>query len=199
VALFLLVRHAAHDLLDRLLAGRMDGVPLSAAGRQQAAELASRLSRLKLTAVHSSPRLRARETAAPIAALAGLPVEVCPALDEVDFGEWTGRSFGDLASDPAWRRWNEERGASRPPGGESMAEAQQRLLAHIAAAHARSPDGRTVMVTHAEIVRAAVLHARSLPISAWNRISIAPASVTVIRSRPGVRRASIQIKARAAA
>jgi broad specificity phosphatase PhoE len=199
VALCLLVRHAAHDLLDRVLAGRMDGIPLSTAGRQQAAELARRLSPLRLTGVQSSPRERAAETAAIIAEEAGLPLEISPALDEIDFGAWTGRSFAALAQDPSWRRWNEQRETSRPPGGESMVEAQERLLAHIAHVNASEPKCRVVMVTHAEIIRSAVLNARSLPLEAWPHIEVAPASVTILAVRSGARRAPGDIKVRAAA
>lgn len=199
MALCLLVRHAAHDLLDRVLAGRMEGVPLSTAGRQQAAELARRLSRLSLSGVQSSPRERAAETAAIIAEEAGLTLEISPALDEIDFGRWTGRSFAALVQDPSWRRWNEKRGTSRPPGGESMGEAQERLLAHIANLNAGHRAGRVVMVTHAEIIRAAVLNARSLPLEAWPHIEVAPASVTILGVRSGARRAQGEIKVRASA
>jgi broad specificity phosphatase PhoE len=186
VTLCLLVRHAAHDLLDRVLVGRMGGVSLGETGRQQAADLARWLARLSLTSVQSSPRPRATQTAAPIAQRANLPIEISAALDEVDFGLWTGRAFEELAEDPRWVEWNRARGRARAPGGESMVEAQARVVAHLRDVHAANSSGRVVMVTHAEIIRCAVLHCLSLPLDEWSRIDVPPASVTKLdaRTRP---------------
>ena len=74
-------------------------------------------------ALFSSPRQRTQETAAPIAATLGLPVQTVAALDEIDFGTFTGRNFADLDGDPDWHRWNAERGSVRCPEGETMVEA----------------------------------------------------------------------------
>src|SRR4051812_12054483 len=104
-----LVRHAVHDRVDRVLCGRMPGVHLSAAGRDQAAWLAERLRREPVAAVRSSPRERAMETAAPIAEALGLPLAADEAFDELDVGSWAGMPFSDLAADNAWQRWNESR------------------------------------------------------------------------------------------
>jgi len=79
---FFLVRHAAHDLLDRVLVGRMTGVSLSESGREQAQWVTQRLAREGLNLVQSSPQDRARETASPIARDRGLPLEIVPMLDD---------------------------------------------------------------------------------------------------------------------
>ena len=68
-----LVRHAAHGLLGRVLAGRMPGVALTAEGTAQADALADALAGRPIRAVLSSPVQRAQATAAPIAARHGLP------------------------------------------------------------------------------------------------------------------------------
>ena len=36
-----------------------------------------------------------------------VPLSIEAALDEVDYGVWTGKSFHELAQDSHWRRWNE--------------------------------------------------------------------------------------------
>jgi broad specificity phosphatase PhoE len=180
----LLVRHAAHELVDRVLVGRMSGVSLGETGRRQAADLARWLGRLELAKVQSSPRERAVETAEAIARRAKLRIEICSALDEVDFGLWTGRAFVELAEDPRWAEWNRDRGRARPPGGESMAEAQARLVAHLRDVQAAQPLGHVVMVSHAEIIRCAVLHCLSGPLDEWSRIEVLPASVTQLEVEP---------------
>src|SRR3954464_15210746 len=115
-----LVRHAPHDLMARVLVGRNDAVTLSAEGIRQAQCLAAHFASEKIDRVQSSPQLRARQTAQPLAAVQGLPVEIVSDVDELDVGAWPGRAFADLAADPLWHRWNTERGSCRPPGGESM-------------------------------------------------------------------------------
>jgi broad specificity phosphatase PhoE len=175
-----LVRHAAHDRVDRILAGRMAGVVLGEAGRRQAERLARRLAREegRIAAVQTGPLERARETAAPIAARLGLVAEVAEAIDEIDFGEWTGLGFDCLAEDPRWHRWNAVRGAARPPGGESMAAAQARALRHIEHLRATHPDAAVVLVTHCDVIRAALAGLLGLSLDAWARFEISPASVS---------------------
>ncbi len=154
-------------------------MPLSDAGRQQAAALGERLARRGVTRVECSPLDRTVETAAAIARACGVdaptPVE---ALLEIDLGEWTGRALDSFGDDCDWRTWNTRRGTARAPGGESMAEAQARVVAHLRTA---ADIGETVaMVTHADMIRAAVAHVLGLPLDHLLRFEVEPASVTGI-------------------
>ena len=175
---FLLIRHASHGLLDRVLAGRMAGVSLSEAGRDEADRLAGRLRAEPVRLIQSSPLERAQETATPIAAALGLRVETAPALNEIDCGAWTGQPFEVLAGDPAWVRWNASRGFARPPGGESLTEVLARLLAHVERLREAHPDETVALVSHSDVIRALLLHALGLPADAYGRVDIAPASVS---------------------
>lgn len=178
-ATLLLIRHAAHVHLDRKLSGRLPGVPLSEAGRAQAAALGRYLADDGLTAVECSPLDRTCETADAVAKAAGLPAPThANALIELDLGEWTGRDLDGFGDEPAWTAWNERRGTARIPGGETMAEAQARIAGHIEAI-ARTRDGETVaLVTHSDMIKAAVAHVIGLPLDNLLRLEIAPASVT---------------------
>lgn len=100
----------------------------------------------------SSPLERARETATLLRGHA----PVChPALMEMDWGEWEGRTLDELRSD---RRWDvpamEARGLDfRPPGGESPRDVARRLAAWLATVPATAP---LVAVTHKGVIRAAL-------------------------------------------
>jgi len=178
-ATILLVRHAAHAELGRVLSGRGD-VPLSPAGRTQALQLAERLGRRPLDAVHTSPVRRAHETATTIAKAAGLAAHVAPPLTEIDFGEWSGRGFAELAADPRWDEWNMRRAHGAAPGGETMRGVQQRVLAHLRSV-AREAAGKVVaMVSHADVIRAGVAGVLGLPLGRMLGFDIDPASVTCI-------------------
>ena len=181
----LLIRHAAHDRVHDTLVGRTPGVCLGEAGRAQAARLAERLAGSGLAAVYASPLRRARETAAPIAARLGLSALPAPDMAEIDFGEWTGRRFDALDADPLWRLWNRARGAARPPGGESMAEAQGRALGWIAAARERHADAAVAVVSHCDVIRAVLLQALGLPLDAIHRIEVSPASISRLAAWAG--------------
>jgi len=174
----LLVRHAEHALQGRVLVGRSDGVAFSSRGREQMRLLAQVLAEEPVAAIHSSPRLRARDTATAIAESHRLPVEIHAALDEIDYGNWTGMSFEQLAGLPGWRAWNEARAAVTPPNGESMQALQVRMLAYLHAlpkSHARKT---VVAISHAEPIRAAVLHATGLALNDFARIDVLPGSIT---------------------
>lgn len=175
-----LVRHAAHDRLGRVLTGRMAGVRLGEDGRRQTERLAGRLARAAATAVYSSPLERARETAEPIARRLDLPVRVDPAIDEIDFGDWTGRAFDALEEEPLWRQWNVWRGGTRCPGGETMGQAQARIVGFIGRLRLDHPETGVVLVSHGDMIKAALAHHLGLSLDLMQRIEIAPASISVM-------------------
>jgi probable phosphoglycerate mutase len=180
VTILFLVRHAAHDLVDRALCGRMPGVRLGEHGRAQAERLAMRLSRESVVAVQSSPLERARETAEPIATRFGLGVEVADALSEIDVGEWSGRPFDELRDDARWALWNAARSVTRAPGGETMLEVQARAVAHLEALRSRFPDLGVVLVSHADVIKAALAYCLGLSLDSLQRFEIAPASLSIV-------------------
>jgi probable phosphoglycerate mutase len=175
-----LVRHAAHDHVDHALCGRAPGLGLGETGRRQAAALASRLSRERIEAIHSSPLERAQETARIIADPLGLQVRVNEGLIEIDFGSWTGQSFDTLRDDPRWMSWNMARSASCPPDGESMSEAQARAVGEVERARDAYPEGRLAFVSHGDVIKAILAAYLGLSLDAHARFEIAPASVSAL-------------------
>lgn len=182
------LRHGSHDRLGRILCGRMPGVSLSESGRAEARALADILARrfageggLRLL---SSPQARTRETAAPLADRLGLVIEIAPELDEIAFGDWTGRSFSELAGDPAWDAWNATRASARPPGGESMGEVQARI-GRLLDRLAREEGPPVLLVSHGDPIRAALLGLLGLSLDAYDRIVVAPASCSEAELWPG--------------
>ena len=177
-ATILLIRHAAHVELGRTLTGRRRDVALSAEGLEQAEIVADLLAVEPIAAVYSSPRERAYYTARQIAEAHELEVRISDPLDEVDFGEWSGRSFDELEGDPAWSEWNESRGTARPPGGESMAEGVARASAALEAIAAEHPGESVACVSHCDIIRGVVAHYLGLPLDHMLRLDVDPASVS---------------------
>jgi len=156
----------------------MPGVPLSEAGRDQALALARRLAGEGIDWIDASPLDRTRETAAAIAGPHGLTPEDALDLIEIDMGDWTGRAFDTLTDDPDWTRWNQERGIARIPGGETMAEAQARIMAHLRRIARERTGTIGALVTHSDMIRGAVADILGLSLDHVLRFDIDPASVT---------------------
>jgi broad specificity phosphatase PhoE len=121
----------------------------------------------------ASPALRARQTTAAL----GLDAVEEPALRDADHGRWTGRRLEDVqAAEPqAVIAWLSDPDAA-PHGGESLSEVLRRAAAWL---DARAGDGgHGVAVTHAAVIRAAILHVLEAPASAFWRLDVAPLGVT---------------------
>jgi broad specificity phosphatase PhoE len=175
-----LVRHGHHPLIARVLCGRAPGVELDELGCQQMSRCAERIS-IRPCAIQSGPQRRAQQSAGILAWHLRLPVEIVAAVDELDCGDWTGRSFDELAEDPNWQRWNSQRATSCPPNGESMVCLQRRIVQHIEQLRDDGGDGAVVIVSHAEPIRAALLYYASIPLDDFLSVAVDPASVSTLR------------------
>ena len=164
-----------------VLPGRAPGLHLSPKGRAQADAIATRVSGLRrLSAVYTSPMERARETAAPVARALRLTARVEAGLNECDFGEWTGRRLRELARTPEWKTVQRYPSGFRFPGGESFPQMQTRVAAALAGLVARHPGEVIVAVSHGDPIKAAVALALGTPLDLFQRIVIAPASITAV-------------------
>ena len=172
-----LVRHGAHDDLGTWLSGRTRDIALNAAGQDQTAALARRLAGRGIAAIATSPRRRTIETAAILGQGLGLTPVRDDALDEIDFGAWSGAGFADLDGDPAWRHWNAARGTAPTPGGETMGAAVSRAMAHLDGL-ARQGGGPVLCVSHCDVIRGVIAHALGLSLDNILRFEIAPASIS---------------------
>jgi broad specificity phosphatase PhoE len=174
-----LVRHGHHALIGSVLCGRMGGVELDELGRRQILRCAERVTPVP-SILQSSPQPRARQSAGILASHFGLPLEIVSAVDEIDFGRWTGRSFLELENDPNWKRWNSRRGTACPPDGESMQHLQHRVVRHLEAIRG-DPGGATVLiVSHAEPIRAALMHYANIGLDDFLSVTVEPASVSTL-------------------
>ena len=177
---FYLVRHGACDGLGETLWGRTAGICLNKEGQAQAQRLAERFSKITLDAVYSSPLERTLETAEAIARAAHLEVKQSPAFNEIDFGHWSGMSFDALSLDQHWRRFNTQRSVTKIPGGESFQAVQARVNAELERLAEQHTHRRVVIVSHADVIKAAVGNVENTPIDLLQRYEILPGSVSII-------------------
>ena len=179
--LVLLVRHGQTPTTGDTLPGRAKGLHLADKGLEQAEAAAARIAKLpKVDAVYASPLERTRETAAPIAKLRELNVQVERGLVECDFGEWTGAQLKALMKKKEWSTVQRYPSGFRFPGGESFGEMQLRMTTTIQKLTAAHPGGVVVAVSHADPIKAAVADALGTHLDLFQRIVISPCSITTI-------------------
>ena len=188
MTIVLLVRHGRTAANAKgVLAGRSPGVGLDAAGRRQARSLGSRLRDLPLGAVVHSPLERCVQTAdAILAARPGAPIRrhVDDRLTECDYGSWTGRALTDLAKEPLWSQVQRTPSQVVFPDGEAMSDMAGRSLASVRFWVAEFPEGMIALVSHGDVIKAILSDALAQPFDEFQRIAVAPASVSTVGYGP---------------
>ena len=182
----LLVRHgqiAAN--LEHRWHGSTDG-DLTERGRLEAARLADHLlcNRPTIAAVYTSPLLRARATATPIATTLGVPLIIHPGLAEYGIGSLENETFADLSTRHRFFEQAEADLAWAPPGGESLGAVGTRVVAAWRAIAAGNPDADVVVVSHGAAIAtglAVLLHDDP---RAWTRYVFRNTSVTEFLLEP---------------
>jgi broad specificity phosphatase PhoE len=172
------VRHATCERMDEMLLGRTVDAPLAPIGVREAEAMACMLAPAPETLLVVSPRRRAQQTATALVTRSRCELVTACDIDELDFGHWSGQTFSELAEDPAWRRWNEQRELAATPAGERIKDVQARVLRHLHRLREAFPGRPMILVTHAEVIRAALLYWLQAPVDAYQRLAISPASIS---------------------
>jgi probable phosphoglycerate mutase len=181
MARILLIRHGANDAHKQgVLTGWTPGVHLNREGRAQAQALAQRLASISVEAVYASPLERTLETAEIVAAAHKLPVVVRERLGEVRLGRWTGQPLEKVRKRRLWRAVQFTPSTMRFPGGESFGEIQARVVAELEVLKIKHRQQTIAVVSHADVIKAALAHYIGLHLDLFQRLVIAPASLTVL-------------------
>jgi broad specificity phosphatase PhoE len=179
------VRHGETDWnRDGRIQGFAD-VPLSAAGRAQARELAASLGERPIGAIYASDLRRARETAEPLAARLGVPIIATPALRERNFGVNEGRVAAEVAAElgkeagTAWHGPDE-----RHPEGETIREVFERVAAFLDELLADLPAEEIALVTSGGPIRVGTAHLAREPVETIVWRAVENCSVTTVEVEP---------------
>ena len=150
-----LVRHGETELnTTGVFRGRVD-VTLNERGLAQADAVAAALSTVPVTAVYSSPLVRALDTARAVASPHGLAPVVDPAFDNIDLGEWQGveKELVRREQPELWRLWREDPDALRIPGGETLAGVRKRAYQRTLELVELHSGERMVIVSHRSVAK----------------------------------------------
>jgi alpha-ribazole phosphatase len=147
-------RHAPAIAVDTCY-GRSD-VPVRTPPETAAALLIDSFDGPAPTVVWSSGSSRCRSVAQRLATHFEATLRIDPALQELDFGSWEGRSWSEIAREDAiaYERWARAWQDESPPGGERPRELEARVRAWLAASSNTSTASVHALVAHAGVVRA---------------------------------------------
>lgn len=149
--------------------------PLDARGIEDAAARRQRVAINRDAPALCSPAACAIETAHAL----GLAVRITTDLADADYGQWRGQRLADMAGDAlseveAWIRDP----YTAPPGGESFEQVRARVGKWL---DTLDETGNVVAITHASVIRAAVIHALNAPSPSFTRLEVTPLSVVELR------------------
>ena len=181
-----MLRHGQTEYsAQRRYSGRGD-LPLTELGERQAAAAAARLSRMDgVAAVVSSPLLRARQTAQPVADALDVPLSVHEGLVETDFGAWEGLTFAEARQrDPDLHaRWITDTSVAAP-GGESMDAVHRRVRRVRDQLITKHANATLVVVTHVTPVKALLRMALDAGPALLHRLHLDLASLSIAEFYP---------------
>lgn len=180
----LLVRHATTAATGSRLGGWTPGVHLDDGGVEQAQRLSALLADVPLAAIYSSPLERTRDTARIVAAPHDLRVRTRKSLGEVDYGEWTDQPLATLRRRKLWSTIQFTPSRVTFPDGESMRGMQARIVGALEELAAQHGEDAIAVVSHADVIKAALAWFLGMPLDTFQRIFVMPASVSVVTLRP---------------
>ncbi|MEY2850180.1 MAG: hypothetical protein RJA96_51 [Actinomycetota bacterium] len=182
-----LIRHAhSQSNASGVLSGRLPNVHLSEKGVKQSQQLSTRLGNFAVAQLRVSPMERCFETISPwlndvlLKNSPSFEPIIDPSLNEVDYGDWSGKKLIALSRKREWRTVQESPSRMYFPGGEGIAQMQSRAMS-VVHELAQLPDSKTaVIVSHGDVIKSIVASALGTHLDEFQRIIIDPASVSVL-------------------
>ncbi len=186
--MFLFLRHGqARNNVERVLAGRAKGYPLTDLGIKQAEKIADFLEPFKISAVYSSPVERAEQTASIVAKKLKLDYKIDERLTEIDMGHLSGmpyeqmfKKFGNI-----FLKFYEGHPVIEENKIETFASIKNRVLDLVEHASKKHNDGDVLFVTHMDPIKSMLSTTMQLKPESLYELIIRNASLTMFKKELG--------------
>jgi len=161
-------------------------VALSADGVRQAKRLRDRLAAQKIDAVYTSDLCRASRTAGIIASPHRLEVVACAELHEINFGQIEGLTFQEISQlhPELARTWSTRSLTFKFPGGESIADLDNRVSKFLGRLEKHTPEETVLIVAHSGVLRLLICHLLGIETWHWRQIRTDLASLSILETYP---------------
>jgi probable phosphoglycerate mutase len=171
-----LVRHGdTPQAAEGIFCGELDP-PLTDHGRMQAERVGRAAASLGLIALYCSPKLRARQTAEPVARATGLEPAIENGLREIAYGRWEGLKESDVRANEAaaFAAWHDDPSLASPPGGETAYDIAARAMPVMTRIRERHQSGHVMLISHKATVRVIVCAVLGIPLQRFRTYVACP-------------------------
>jgi len=178
------LRHGqAKNNVDKILAGRTEGVPLTETGISQAQHAAELLTHMKIGAIYSSPIQRAKHTAEIVGEKNSIDVTIDDRLIELDMGKFTGKSYSEIISERGnvFEKFYNGDLEIAHNGVETFDQVKKRVKSIVDHVIEKHEDENVVLVTHMDPIKAMISTVVDLSPQNLFSLIIANASLNLFR------------------
>ncbi len=182
------LRHGqAKNNIDRVLAGRTEGVPLTEKGIKQAKTIAKFLKPMKISTVYTSPIERALNTAEIVAKHNSVDYKIDERLIELDMGKFTGIPYDEIFKKHGnvFLKFYEGQIEIAHNGVETFSEVNKRVQSIVDHVLKEHHDENVVLVTHMDPIKSILATIMDLKPQSLFELIIANASLTIFREEGG--------------
>lgn len=178
------MRHAqAKNNVERILAGRTKGFPLTDLGLQQAKKAASFLGNLKISAIYSSPIERALNTAQIVSDELNLNLKIDDRLTEIEMGSFSGMAYEDMFTKHGnvFLKFYQDNPVIAQNGVETFSSVKKRVLDMVNYCSIQHKNQNVLLVTHMDPIKAMFSTILQLKPESLYELIIQNASLNIIK------------------
>lgn len=151
-------------------------------GINQGRKLAIRLKKIKMENIYTSPLDRAKITAGFIGEEARKDIIITDDFKEISFGDWEGLTTAEIVNKYKWScKWFVNPELHQIPNADNMLEEKIRLRKKLTEiAEKNQSDNPNLIISHAGVIRLAILGVMDLPLSYYWRLAFSNACINIL-------------------
>ncbi len=184
----LFLRHGqAKNNIEKILAGRTSGYPLTTTGIKQAKEIGDFLAPFDIKKIYCSPIERAEHTAKIVARKIDLSYEVDERLTEIDMGKLSGRKYSEVFSEHGNVFLKFYQGHSIETHGiETFENVKKRILDMVSFCSKKHDSENVLLVTHMDPIKSIIATILQPKPESLYELIIRNASLTILRTEQSI-------------
>lgn len=182
--MIIFLRHAqAKNNVERILAGRTDGFPLTQTGLAQAEKIAKFLKPLNISTIYSSPIERALTTAKIAAKSLDLEIKTDQRLTEIEMGVFSGMFYEDMFTKHGnvFLKFYQDNPVIEENGVEPFSSVKKRVVDMVEYCSKEHKEENVLLVTHMDPIKAMISTILQLKPESLYELIIRNASLTILK------------------